>query len=90
MVIKYSQNLLKNPSKWFNTDSRKKCIKQEKLQRKFDVVHKELEVSQVVKAEDSINQQNLKVQRAVQNCRVYVLYSCCKWGRIRHNFRKFI
>ena len=51
---------------------------------------KELEVYRVVKAEDFTNQQNLKVQRAVQNCRVYVLYSCCKWGRIRHNFRKFI
>ena len=32
---------------------------------------KELEVSRVVKAEDFTNQQNLKVQRAVQNCRVY-------------------
>ena len=90
MVIKYSQDLLKNPSEWCNTDSRKKCKKQEKLQRKFDVAQKELGVSRIVKAEDSINQQNLKVQRAVQNCRVYVLYSCCKWGRIRHNFRKFI
>ena len=47
MVTKYIQDLLKNPSEWCNTDSRQKCIKQEKLQRKFDVAQKELEAKEL-------------------------------------------